>query len=523
MIKIAAKRVFYVSMNGLTVYVRQTGKFEKVQFFPLNAEGVSRFSDYLSSFPALRSALLLDFIEEEFRVERVPRLRGADRRNLLDRKLNQYFRSAKLKLANNLEYISGKRQEERILLAAITNEELLVPWLQVLQQQRTPVMGLYSVAFLLAEFISKIRTSGGNQVVVSYQEGVGLRQSLLVDGKLLISRLAPAIISDGAAYRDALYRELDRTEKYINKLHLMEADVGLDVVALVPDGFSLPAEETGASSSMQTRVEFIPVSAALACLHSNKPRVTSQGNAWICDLLNKYTALPNYANADQLYYRRQVDLRNGLYAGIVLVALMCVGFLLKGGVDILVSTRAINAMNERISGLEAEYRRILSMTPHTDVPADLIRDSVLRVESLINSRISPTQLLRGISAEVRRYGSIEVEHIAWIDAPALLDKQTAGTNLQEFFVDAYPMLDVGANDKVIILRGRVTTLSKGYKDIFAMLSALSENIGKVESIKDVRVVQLPIDRESSGQVQGQYLATDRNLNADFVLRAVYEG
>jgi hypothetical protein len=75
----------------------------------------------------------------------IPFLRGADRRRSSARKLGQLFFNATLTTSISLGHEKSRRKDERIMLAALTNNELFAPWLERPGTCRVALAGVYSL------------------------------------------------------------------------------------------------------------------------------------------------------------------------------------------------------------------------------------------------------------------------------------------------------------------------------------------------------------------------------------------
>ena len=74
-------------------------KLESDVYFEPDEQGFDLFNAYLKSFRNEPVRLLFDLIEEEFRLIKLPFLRGSDRQSIINRNYTKYFRPSKYRFA----------------------------------------------------------------------------------------------------------------------------------------------------------------------------------------------------------------------------------------------------------------------------------------------------------------------------------------------------------------------------------------------------------------------------------------
>ena len=136
------KHLLYLTNERLLSVIWRNGKTLAAESFPVDAAGQAAFKNHLKQRAKLRAYFLVDLIEEDFRLDTIPHVRGGDRRLLLDRKLNQMFRGTPFRHAVVLDRESAGRRDDRVLYTSITNPELLTPWLDLLDAARAPLVGI---------------------------------------------------------------------------------------------------------------------------------------------------------------------------------------------------------------------------------------------------------------------------------------------------------------------------------------------------------------------------------------------
>jgi len=65
---------------------------------------------------------------------------------MVDRKLRQYYRNSPYCAASLIGRDNSKRRDDRFLFSALTNPDIVAPWLNVLVEHELPVGGGFSAA-----------------------------------------------------------------------------------------------------------------------------------------------------------------------------------------------------------------------------------------------------------------------------------------------------------------------------------------------------------------------------------------
>jgi len=191
-------------------------------YFEPDEQGLDLFSAYLRSFHDEPVRLLVDLIEEEFRQIKIPLLRGSDRRAILKRNYTKYFRTSEYKYAVSQSVEKKTRKEEKLLIIGLTNQYLLEPWLKIIAETRTPLSGIISLPLLSENYVKELKSEHKAIILVSQQVPSNLRQSVFVDGKLVLSRLVPIASFYQGDYASDVLRDIESTQRYLISQRIVE-------------------------------------------------------------------------------------------------------------------------------------------------------------------------------------------------------------------------------------------------------------------------------------------------------------
>jgi hypothetical protein len=88
----SSKLVLCATANRLLAGIWHAGKLQGNQSFNNDESGHLAFAEFLQQHTATPLYLIADAVEEDYRLEKVPHTTGAAKRELINRKLNQFYR-----------------------------------------------------------------------------------------------------------------------------------------------------------------------------------------------------------------------------------------------------------------------------------------------------------------------------------------------------------------------------------------------------------------------------------------------
>jgi hypothetical protein len=196
--------------------------------------GQRAFLNFLHSARNVPVYLTADTVEEDYRFETLPHAFGSDRREMVERKLRQLYRSTPFYGASRQQREGDKRRDDRYLFAALTNGEVFNPWLQILQEVKAPIAGVFPLPVVMLALLKRLGADEPQLLIVSRHSG-GVRQTFVKDQTFRISRLTATRAGDQRA-NDAYAEEIRNTRMYLDALNVTHVDDVVTVLILDPDG-----------------------------------------------------------------------------------------------------------------------------------------------------------------------------------------------------------------------------------------------------------------------------------------------
>jgi hypothetical protein len=317
------KRLFYFTGYRLRVLHWKGRKLIGSSSFEPSESGLNQFRHYLLQTENISSKFLVDVIEEDFRKERIPHVGSKDRNSVIDRLIDRYYRSSQ-----NFCYseIIGRekagRKDDVVLLGAMTNLQLILPWIAILDECEVPLSGIWTLPLISRKLLKTIKASTGVVLLVSQQVNSNVRQTLFRDGKLMSSR--QSIINQGISDISGIGKlaapEVNRTIEFLRAQNLITANEVINLHILGSDEQLLSLHKSFKTDEEQT-VTIHPIAEI-----QQKLGLTGVGDkfsdgifAWLC--ISQGFSLSHYGQ-NQLFNRYHNKLAAmALYVASLLVVI----------------------------------------------------------------------------------------------------------------------------------------------------------------------------------------------------------
>ncbi len=491
--------LLFLSAGHLQAQLMTNGKITARHQFPDSPDGREDFTAFLKTaeWPAY---LLVDLVEEDFRHENIPHLSGSHRRALLQRKYEQFYRGTLFHLATLLQRQKTGRRDDDMLFSALTNPASIMPWLNIMLTQQTPLAGIYSVAQISAPLVEDHPSR--HLLLITWEKLAGLRQSYFSEHHLKISRLTP--VHAGLSYQDAVVKELARTCQYLKSLSLLPEGKILDVRILChADERDLLQATLPNHADM--RYEFADIAQVAGQRKIAYRFIDSDASQIFLHELATHPPKNSYANADHSHYFNLLRLRNALnwFSGLILLF-----SLLWSTTNTIQDTQESSASNElktQAQHIFDEAQQITQSFPNTHAPASDMKSAVTILRKLEQNTAYPQDILQPISTVLGQFPQIELNHLGWqIDTTDISSGNTR---------PADPI-----HHPTLTLDGNLQGFDSDYRAALAYLDRFQR--GLTATGYQVTIIARPLDISPVGALSDQREAGGKAL--DFHLQLVQE-
>ena len=509
---IAKRRALFLGAKKAVIYHWHEGDLGSSYVFDINADGRSNFARYLSDTPRIPVYLMLDVFEEEYRRETIPHTYGADRNAIITRKQARLFRDNRYTYFRVQDRELSGRRDDNVLLSAITNSELVSPWVELLDKHKVPLTGIYSLPILSGFLLDSLPDVSNNALLVTLEDVGGLRQTFFKDREFRISRLVQMPRYGTAPYLPFIDEEVEKISRYLLSLRLITIDQTLDIYFLLAGEL---LHEAGKQSRVAgtIRNHFIDINEiAEKNGASFRTSLPFSDQLYVFKLLQQKPANQYGSSTDTRYF----TLKNIRYA--MLAAILCIslcGAIWSGFnfVDGLIfkqnSTSAIQKSQHYTSRYEIAKERL----PKTPVDANDLKVAVELVDKLDQHKTSPIEIVKVVSRALDEYQDVRLEQVHWIaseDPNANLDMRTGEVSRQEYSQpDSGNMSDKYLFYQIAMMEGSIDPFDGNFRLAIDRINRFVEKIRSGENVFDVRIMTLPLDISSDASLQGNTTTSSR--------------
>lgn len=388
-------------------------KLETGVYFEPDEQGLDLFSAYLRSFKNEPVRLLVDLIEEEFRLIKVPLLRGTDRQAIIKRNYAKFFRNSKYRFAISQSTEKKKRKEENLLLIGLTNEYLLEPWLKIIEETRTPLSGIISLPLLSEEYAKNLKSDNKVVILVSQQVPSNLRQSVFVEGKLILSRLVPIASFYQGEYAKDVVQDIESTQRYLISQRIVERSETVEIHILTNkrhfDKLTIRCAENSAFEFKILEINEL--------LESQKIQIADEqdfSSGLFCNLAIKKIALNHYAQpGEKKYYHHHLGSMALKFSSVAILA-VGIGLAMSSGIKgwLYNSTTAETALIEQ--KYKAKYNQLSENRLDSTTSTNSMQHIVQTVDEIqLKYLTDPEAMMVLVSQDISIFSDLRVKKMDW--------------------------------------------------------------------------------------------------------------
>lgn len=524
--KSSTRRALLVGSDKLAVYHWANDKLGSSYLFDASEEGFEFFGRYLSEVHNDPVYVFVDTAAEEYRLDTIPHAFGADRQALIERKQDRAFRGTPYLYTDVQNREKSGRRDDNIMLSAITNTEVIQPWLKILEEHKVPVAGVVSIPLLIQEINSIIPNMPGNTLVFSLQSVSGLRQSFFRNKSLKFSRLVKMPRYGTEPFAPILTEELEKVQRYIHGAHIIDNNQPLDIYFYGNQELLAELGKTHINSSL-IRYHLLDIDElAKECGFVERIKTPFSDKYFIYQLL-KHKSKNYFAVSKETRYFQMRQINKLLrYASILF---MLSGFI-WGGLNTLEGftyRQQHRADAKKIDFYTARYevaRERISALPVEPADLKIVVDTKNTLETY---KADPVDMFKLISKGLDGFPEIQISQIQWA-AHVNPNHKTGGGNINSVIDDGSQAV-LGLSNisdietayiyyQIAMFKAHLEDFDGDYRKAHATIDRFSESMRQMASVHDVSVVTLPLDIGSDVSMQG---TTGQNVgNANFSVRVV---
>jgi hypothetical protein len=512
--RMGEKILICVSARQLTAAHWLGHRLTDCRKFSNDDDGIAAFEEFLTPFGGTPAYFIVDAVEEDYRLETLPHALGPDRREMVRRKLRLLYRNTPYTTAWLLGRDTGRRRDDRYLFAALTNPDLIAPWLHATVARRLPVAGVFLLPLLSAALVEKLRVRAVNLLLVAQHSG-GLRLTFCRDHQFRLSRLTRADPGRGGNRARFLAEEISNTRIYLHALRVARLDEPLTVI-LLDHGDEL----------IDAAGHIARTHPSLACVRFGRAEIASRlaiaepalalgADAIYLHLLGCGTPPGNLAPANVTAGFLRHRMRRGIYAA---AATLACGAALWTGINLWLIHDAHVQREEAArlaTRLQQQYLEITRQYPAAPTSAENLRGAVeiaARVRALSRT---PEPWMRIVSAALERSPGIVIAGLSWKHGVTVIDPGSTGAAAVAAAGTPPPGSNTARRQSGLI-EGEVRPFRGDYRAAIQAINAFAGQLAAHPSVAEVRIVKLPLNINPQLALSGNTLEAPQSPGvADF--------
>ena len=248
----SSRTILMISDEELFIYSLDSKGVNLVESVPWSAddfeESVSRIiSKNCGGKPVL---ILNDMVEQHYKKEKVPKVSALDKANVVKRKLKVAFPSYPVRAALPLKEKVSKSDlaiaGSVYLFAAVPATESFTKTIAAAKRSLAPIIGFFLLPIESTDMIKKLadklpskdKTKAQWTIFMGQHKNGGLRQIVIRNGELALTRMTPIAENDGDSkvWANEVNQEIQATMSYLSRFGYQPSD-GLNII-LVSDQLS---------------------------------------------------------------------------------------------------------------------------------------------------------------------------------------------------------------------------------------------------------------------------------------------
>lgn len=502
-----AKIILCATKDGLTAGIWRLGRLLSHQVFLNDTGGQQEFSSFLQQHPNKSIYLIVDALEEDYRLESLPHATGNARKELLDRKLGQIYRGVAFRTAHFIQREKERRKDDRYLFAALNNADFLQKWLNVIEARQAPLVGVYLLSMISQTLVRRSKLMDPH-ILLSEQLVSGLRQTYLHNGRLRMSRHAPIESLEPGKFGYFYLVETEKTRLYLQSQRFIASDAVLTMVIPTLDEKSFQQLARDIEQDQELKCLWLDLGAFAKRLNLRPELLRSAPELLHMHLLANGHVPDNLAPQTRTRYHQINFIRRSINVASIVVllgGLAAAGFYFKQSVD---QTRSLEQAASDTAMQERFYNEVAKDFPETPIASTDLQ-ILGELEQAIKSNIkSPQRVMQILSRAIEASPEIKVNRLRWLlskgnriqDEDRPLGTQTnpgaSGAEPPSALLDSTGLYEVG------ILTGEITGFRGDYRAALESVNKLAEKLRADNSVEQVTILQAPVNVSSFTDLQG---------------------
>ncbi len=490
-------RTFYVTQGSLSVWMNGEHGLVETTVFADDDAGLRQFDAYLGDVPETPSAMLIDVIEEEFSLDAIPKLGWRDRSALLRRRCQKKFRRTPYRLSQ----VHGKNprnaDEIDILHSAISNHELLDPWLQIILRHRTPLAGVYSVPLLAPDIFRRLGASNREVLCIASHQGDKLRQVFLSGGHLRSARLTQSPSPQDKAYPQFIVTEAVRSRRYLERLRLLGGMQVLEVRVVADEETAAKVSELVASNDAMD-FSYIDPAEASDKLQVRAPVAADRFEEIYIASVQRRRAKHSYARAGEDRYWTMRRMRQALIGGTAALAAACSVAAAVLASDAWFLRGRVVEIQSQLTQLSETFRRENERFNPIQADSHEMKLAVDTGDFILDNRVPVPWVMNQLGAVMGGYPEVNLRELRWEVEVPTSDRPPPRRGERAMPIPVHPVDTVNA-----VVTAEFAPFDGNMRRAFDRIDALARDLEEKTDFSHAMVVEYPFNNSPNASISGE--------------------
>ncbi len=508
------KLILCATNQSLTAGLWYGTKLQSYAVFSNSDQDYTAFGEFLAQHSGTNIYLIVDVIEEDYKLESLPHTTGGARREIVDRKLNQFNRNSVYRAAHFINRSTDKRRDDNFLFVALNNADFLQGWMNVIQANHAPLVGVYLLSMLSQAVVRQMKLMDPH-ILLCERLSSGLRQTYLHNGRLRMSRLAPMkdVKPNQLAYFYLV--EIEKTRMYLISQRLITNATPIQLVmASMDNSHAEIAKGISQEQGLECKVVDIlayaknnNISPDLVKTHPEFLHMQLLANGNVPDNLAPLTfsRIHNLNNV-----RRKINIATACVAttGVILAAY----YAWQGSQQ----KDQLQFISAQTRSQQQQYEEVAKNFPTTPIASTELKIAAELAQTIKSNSQSPRQLMQVLSGAFEASPEIELTRIRWVQTNDRALKDDAGGTNNAQSQNNQPVTVANNDPSKLVQVGFINAEIKGFTgDYRAALNSVNKfvtHLRENNSVENVLILQEPVNVSSLANLQGS--TTDESATTE---------
>ena len=499
------KIILCATANQLLAGLWRAGELQGSQSFGHHEDGQHAFAEFLQQHENTPVYLVADAVEEDYKLESLPHTAGNAKRELIERKLNQFYRGLVYRTAHFIKRDSEKRKDDQYLFVALTKDEFIKTWVAIIQAAKAPLVGVYLLPMLSQVLVRQLKLMAPH-ILLCEKLSSGLRQTYLHNGRLRMSRLVPNVPVDKNQLSYFYLVETEKTRLYLMSQRFIAQETPLELVLVSVDGNTQTISQS-ISQEQNIQCDDVDLSQIAKTLGLPAKLLQQTPELLHMQLLAKGHIVDNLAPSSQTKEYQANKIKQAIKITTFALGALGVtlaGLLFKQGLDYKDSYQ--QALQDTMIQ-QHRYDEAAKNFPSTPISAGNLQLAVELDKTINTFPKSPRRVMQVVSAALEQSPEVQLDRLRWAlssdlrmkDEDKLLpivNAQTMDANNAPLSMDANTLRELG------FINAEISNFTGDYRAALNSVNKFVANLKADRYVESVEVIQAPVNVSSYVGLQG---------------------